>query len=59
MSVDEADKLRLNAALNYMLTIMHRLDHGGNAVDGVQRAVDEFRSEAGTKSPQGQIREEE
>lgn len=56
LDADEADKLRLDAAMNYLLTITRRWGDpsghvNGNAVDGVRRAVEEFRNEAGIKSP--------
>ena len=64
LDADEADKLRLDAALNYLLTISRRWRDpsgraNGNAGEGVRRAVEEFRNEAGIKSPQGQIQEDE
>ena len=64
LDVDEADRLRLDAVLNYLLAITRRWGDpsghvNGNAVDGVRRAVEEFRNEAGIKSPRGQTQEEE
>ena len=64
LDVDEADRLRLDAVLNYLLAITRRWGDpsghvNGNAVDGVRRAVEEFRNEAGSKSPRGQTQEDE
>ena len=62
LDVDEADRLRLGAVLNYLLTITRRWPDGDDdAVDGVRRAVEEFYvcNAAGIKSPRGQTQEEE